>query len=274
MTALVIAACVLVLMIYAVAPGRADETVSAPFLRRNFAHRGLYAPDQSVPENSLAAFRLAVENGYGVELDVHLMKDGNLAVVHDSHLGRMCGADALIEDLTAEDLPMLKLDYSDETVPLFEDALKLFEDRPEPIIVELKTADGNYKALSERTMELLDRYNVQFCVESFDPRAVSWFRKNRPDVIRGQLSANLSGPDAKKSGNKPFLLWSVQHLFCNLLSCPDFIAYDFSVRGLPELWLCRRLYHVQEVSWTIRSEADLEKAEALGNLVIFEGFGY
>ena len=75
-----------------------------------YAHRGLHR--KGLPENSLAAFRDALDHGYGVELDVHLMKDGNLAVVHDSKLGRMCGADAVIEDLTAEDLPKLKLDYT------------------------------------------------------------------------------------------------------------------------------------------------------------------
>ena len=48
----------------------------------NYAHRGLHRP--GCPENSLAAFRNARDHGYGVELDVHLLADGHLAVVHDS----------------------------------------------------------------------------------------------------------------------------------------------------------------------------------------------
>ena len=238
-----------------------------------YAHRGLH--HDGLPENSLAAFQEALDHGYGVELDVHLMKDGKLAVVHDSHLGRMCGADVMIEDLTAEDLPKLKLDYTDETVPLFEDVLKLFEGRPEPIIVELKTADGSdYKELAKNTMELLDQYDVQFCVESFDPRVVSWMKANRPEVVRGQLSADLTSPDANPNGTKSFLRLMVQHLFSNLITCPDFIAYDFKARSLPELQICRKVYHVQEVSWTIRTPEDMEKAEKLGNIVIFESFGW
>ena len=68
-----------------------------------YAHRGLHhQPD--APENSLAAFRVAVDKGLGAELDVHLMKDGSLAVIHDSSLQRTAGADVNIEDLTREDL--------------------------------------------------------------------------------------------------------------------------------------------------------------------------
>ena len=235
-----------------------------------YAHRGLHR--KGLPENSLAAFRDALDHGYGVELDVHLMKDGNLAVVHDSKLGRMCGADAVIEDMTAEDLPKLKLDYTEETVPLFEDVLKLFDGRPEPMIVELKVADGNYSELSEKTMELLDRYNVHYVVESFDPRAVAWFRKNRPEVVRGQLSTAMTKPE--HGGSKKPDLMLVEHLFTNLIAQPDFIAYDFSERNIPELAICRKIYGVQEVSWTIRTPEDAEKAEKLGNLVIFENFGW
>ena len=56
-----------------------------------YAHRGFHEkPD--IPENSMAAFRRALQNYYGVELDVHLMADGNLAVIHDSSLKRTAGA--------------------------------------------------------------------------------------------------------------------------------------------------------------------------------------
>ena len=235
-----------------------------------YAHRGLHR--KGLPENSLAAFRDAIDHGYGVELDLHLLKDGNLAVVHDSRLGRMCGADAVIEDLTAEDLPNLKLDYTEETVPLFEDVLKLFDGRPEPMIVELKVANGNYDALSEKTMELLDRYDVHYVIESFDPRAVAWFRKHRPEVLRGQLSTAMTKPE--HGGSKKPGLMLVEHLLTNVIAQPDFIAYDFTERNIPELAICRKVFGVQEVSWTIRTPEDAEKAEKLGNLVIFENFGW
>ena len=66
----------------------------------NYAHRGLHSP--GVPENSLAAFRAAVEHGYGAEFDVHLLRDGGLAVIHDSVLKRTTGLDGKVEELTTE----------------------------------------------------------------------------------------------------------------------------------------------------------------------------
>ena len=68
----------------------------------NYAHRGLH--DTEKPENSMAAFRAALENGYGIELDIHLLKDGNLAVIHDTSLLRTAGCDINITDLSTEDL--------------------------------------------------------------------------------------------------------------------------------------------------------------------------
>ena len=68
----------------------------------HYAHRGLHG--NGIPENSMAAFRLALEKGYGIELDVHLLKDGTLAVIHDSALKRTTGAEGRIEDLTKAQL--------------------------------------------------------------------------------------------------------------------------------------------------------------------------
>ena len=66
---------------FLVAPGRATRAQKAPFLYRNYAHRGLHKIDKSIPENSLPAFEAAARIGYGVELDVHLTRDGRLVVI-------------------------------------------------------------------------------------------------------------------------------------------------------------------------------------------------
>ena len=74
------------LPLFLLAPGHATRRQKAPFLGMNFAHRGLHSRDKSVPENSITAFRLAARAGYGVELDVHLSKDGQVVVFHDDTL--------------------------------------------------------------------------------------------------------------------------------------------------------------------------------------------
>ena len=117
-----------------------------------YAHRGLHAP--GVPENSLAAFQQALDAGYGVELDIHLMKDGNLAVIHDHSLLRTTGAEMLIEELTAEELENFCLEGTGERIPLFQDVLNLIGGKV-PIIVELKSTDSNFAQLSEAACKML-----------------------------------------------------------------------------------------------------------------------
>jgi glycerophosphoryl diester phosphodiesterase len=160
-----------------------------PALRSwSYAHRGLHGEGR--PENSMAAFRAALEGGYGIELDVHLLADGNLAVIHDSSLKRTAGADVKIEELTTEQLENYRLEGTEETIPEFQDVLTLYNGKA-PLIVELKPENGNHAALTEAACRMLDSYKGVYCLESFDPRCVAWLKKNRPDIIRGQLSSNF-----------------------------------------------------------------------------------
>ena len=110
----------------------------------SYAHRGLHNQDR--PENSMAAFRAALEHGYGIELDIHLMKDGNLAVIHDSSLKRTAGADVKIEELSLEDLDLYRLEGTEERIPLFRDVLALYAGKA-PMIIELKADGNNHAAL-------------------------------------------------------------------------------------------------------------------------------
>ena len=142
---------------YLVAPGRATSAQKAPFVDRNYAHRGLHCSADSVPENSLAAFRRAIRHGYGAELDVHLLRDGTLAVFHDSDLKRMTSVTGVLEDCTAQDLAALHLAGTPETIPQLCEVLSLYEGTGLPLVVELKSYRGNHRALAERTAKELDK---------------------------------------------------------------------------------------------------------------------
>ena len=168
-----------------------------------YAHRGLHG--DGAPENSMAAFRRAVEGGYGIELDVHLLKDGSLAVLHDHSLKRTAGADVLIEDITPADLANYRLEGTDEAIPLFSQVLELVAGRI-PLIVELKSTTGNFAALTEAVTRMLDTYQGIYCIESFDPRCVHWLKCNRPELIRGQLAENFF---RSKSSIKAFIINTV-----------------------------------------------------------------
>lgn len=235
-----------------------------------YAHRGWHCRP-AIPENSMAAFRLAVENGFGAELDVHLMKDGHLAVIHDSSLRRTAGADVMVEDLTLAELRQYRLEGTDEAIPLLEDVLALFQGRT-PLVVELKSYKGNHDALAEATMAMLDKFRVAYCVESFDPRCLMWLKKHRPDVVRGQLSQQFFRHRDNDPGVGKAVQFLLSNLFFNIVTQPDFIAYRFSDRRCAAVAICRGVYHVQEVNWTITDRSQMEAAEKQGNLVIFERF--
>lgn len=234
-----------------------------------YAHRGYHDKPQ-IPENSMPAFRRALARGWGAELDVHLLRDGTLAVFHDSELRRCTGAEGVVEEHTRQSLSALRLEGTDQPIPLFDEVLALFEGKA-PLIIELKTRNGNHNALAKAVCERLDSYRGDFCIESFDPRAIRAVKKLRPGICRGVLSMNF----LKSSEVENLPLWqkaALKALLLNFLAVPDFVAYQQADRNNIFLRLCKKLWGVQEVSWTIRSPEALAACEKAGSIPIFEKF--
>ena len=247
------------LVLFAVAPGRAAEEKKAPFLGRNIAHRGLHKIDKSVPENSLAAFRDAVERGYGVELDVHLTADQRLVVFHDNSLERMCGVEGQVAEQTYEQLCRLSLAGTGERIPLLSQVLALVDGRV-PLVLEIKRSRRN-RETCEHVYAMLRGYRGPVCVESFDPLVVRWWRKNAPEVLRGQLSCR-----PEKMKNTPRLnAFLLSRLLYNFLGRPQFIAYGVEGKKPFLVRLCEKM-GAMRVAWTSRDW----KSEADHDAVIFE----
>lgn len=232
----------------------------------SYAHRGLH--NAVFPENSMGAFRQAVEAGYGFELDVHLLADGQLAVIHDSSLKRTAGADKKIEQLTAAELTDYRLQGTEETIPLFADVLKMVDGRV-PLIVEIKTDGRNTDAVTEATCRMLQDYQGLYCVESFDPRSIAYIRKHYPDFVRGQLAHN----SLREKTPVPFSLrFLLTYQLMNCFVVPDFIAYRYTDRKTLSNFLCRKLWRIQGVSWTLTDMGQYETAVKEGWIPIFENF--
>ena len=230
-----------------------------------YAHRGLH--NEMRPENSLSAFKAASDHGYGVELDLHLLKDGTLAVFHDHTLNRMTGKNGKIEHLTANDLKRYHLNGTDETIPTFREVLSLL-DHSGPLIVELKAA-GNHLALVHAAMTQLKSYTGPYCIESFDPRCLWHLRRDFPKVVRGQLSQNFFKSDEKLF---PLLKFLLTYLITNFLTRPDFVAYKFIDRHILSVTLARKLWGVQGVTWTLTDTKQHAEALQEGYLPIFENY--
>ncbi|MBO5322173.1 MAG: glycerophosphodiester phosphodiesterase [Clostridia bacterium] len=245
--------------------GRVGFTDFNTFKGFKYAHRGLYS--DTVPENSILAFKKAVENGFGAELDVHLTADGQLVVIHDYSLERTTGVEGTVEDLTLLEIKKYNLENTNERVPTLEEVLEIFEDKT-PIIIELKATNKNYIKLSSAVAFCLKNYKGNYCIESFDPRCVRWFKKNSPQTIRGQLAENFL---VSKNSKIPFVYkFAITFLLTNFLTKPDFVAYKFEEKNNLSFKICRRFHKMQGVTWTIKDRISLRLAECENLIPIFE----
>ncbi|MBQ6787091.1 MAG: glycerophosphodiester phosphodiesterase [Lachnospiraceae bacterium] len=268
----------LVLYLLAIKPRILQRPDYQPFFQYKYAHRGLhnmnpylkeednpyYCNGGCFPENSYSAIKRAADQGYGIEFDVHLTKDGIPVVFHDDTLNRVCGVDGYLKDYTFEELQQFRLMGTDERIPAFADVLKAVNGRT-PLIIEYKV-EKNTDALCSTCNEILKDYKGLYCIESFHPMAVRWYRTNRPDIVRGQLSESFmkTQPSA--------LFFLLAHLLFNFLTAPDFIAYNHKHHQSVSRTLCRKLYHCLSVAWTIRSQEALDNMKTHFDLFIFEDF--
>ena len=239
-----------------------------------FAHRGLYDNSAGIPENSKKAFQRAKDHGYGIELDVQLSKDGIPVIFHDSFLARMANdqngnpVSGKPEDYTLEELQSFHLLDTEEKIPIFQEVLDLVSGRV-PLIVELKLDPGMKAApLCEKADELLQQYSGSYIVESFSPQAVRWYKRHRPEIIRGQLSEAFT---KQKKYQRPSY-FCAEHLMFNWLTKPDFIAYDCKYRKNLSRRLTRKLYRCPNVAWTVQSPQEMDAVRPDYDLFIFEGF--
>ncbi len=248
--------------LYSVAPNAKRKT-AAYYASFHYAHRGLH--DEALPENSLAAFRAAVEAGYAIELDVWLSHDGIPMVFHDATLTRMCGIDRKLSDLTAVELETLTLlGNPAHRIPRLADVLALVNGRV-PLLIEIK-GTRHTDPICEATAALLDEYRGDYCIESFSPYVVHWFRKNRPLVVRGQLSQHYF---AEGNGRKAHL-FLMQLLCTNFLTKPDFISFNIDHRRYLPFRIATGLFGAKAFAWTVDNEEREENACGYFDSMIFE----
>lgn len=263
---LISAAVLAVLYMLAIMPRIFNRPDTTLFKKVYFAHRGLHDNESDAPENSMAAFRKAVEAGLGMELDVQVTKDGVPVIFHDFKLERICGAEGKVVDHTYQELQAYRLCHSEERIPKLSDLLAMVDGRV-PLIVEIKaeTADVSGCKVIDG---LLRAYRGAYCIESFNPMVLWWFRRNHGNVVRGQLSSNF-----RREGEYwNILYFAMTHLLFNFLTKPDFIAYNYKFSEEPGRRICRHLYRHPAAAWTVRSEKDLQTLKGKYDVFIFDSF--
>lgn len=263
---LLAAGVILGLYLWAIRPNTARKENCLAFARWDFAHRGLWNMSRGIPENSLLAFKKAVEHGFAIELDVHLTKDQEIVVFHDDTLKRMCQLDEPVESMTYDELSRYRLLNTDCRIPLLRDVLKLVNGRV-PLLIELKLPTRS-TALCPILDRMMDSYPGQYLIESFNSLGLLWYRKNRPEILRGQLASRY----APSRGLDSLLKKLSTGLIVNAASRPDFVAYNYKhTRGLG-FRLNHGLFKVPVFAWTVRSRLAYERCRKKFSSVIFENF--
>uniref|UniRef100_UPI004056F08F glycerophosphodiester phosphodiesterase family protein n=1 Tax=Acetatifactor sp. TaxID=1872090 RepID=UPI004056F08F len=250
----------------AIMPQMMHKSDKTGFMNRLYAHRGLHDNKTDAPENSMRAFQKAVEAGFGIEMDIQLTKDKIPVVFHDFTLKRICGGEGKVSDYTYAELQQFHLCESDQRIPKFEDVLKLVDGKV-PLIVEFKI-EWNDLSLCPIADKLLRQYKGLYCMESFNPLCVWWYRKNHKEIMRGQLS------EAYLKGNTYTgpLYFALQNLLFNFLTKPDFVAYNHKHADNLSRRLCRGLFGNLAVAWTIKNETEMAEAKNHFDLFIFDSF--
>lgn len=182
------------------------------------AHRGLW--NDEVPENSIGAFKRCIEKKIPIEFDVHLLKDNTLVVFHDNNLKRMCNIDINLKDVTYDEIKDYKLFNTNYTIPTLEEVLKLVDGKV-LLDIEIKT-DVDGFMICEELVKVLDKYKGKYIIKSFNPFYVWWFKKNKPDIVRGLLVSKLK----KKKMNR-FYKYILYNMWFNFIAKPDFIAFNY-----------------------------------------------
>ncbi len=247
-----------------ISPRSASRRAGMEKLQVNYAHRGLWGGE--VPENSLEAFVRAADAGYGIELDVQLSSDGEVVVFHDYTLTRMCGEDIKLCELTGAQLSWRRLGGTTQTIPTLREVLTVVKGRV-PLLIELKGESGNTELCSAVEREL-GYYDGKYCIESFNPFLLGYFKKNAPRVARGVLYTDFRVNGTKSKFNN-FLLVS---MITNVISRPDFLAADEKFLSALPVKIMTKIFKLPLFVWTARSPESESAARARGAHCIFEGF--
>ena len=230
------------------------------FLKNNLiAHRGLHNKD--IPENSMLSFTKAIDNNYIIELDVHLLKDGNVVVFHDDNLKRMTGIDKKIKNTTYEEIKDLLLINSNEHIPLLIEILNLVRGRV-PLLIELKY-DTKIGLLEDKVIDILKNYQGLYAIQSFNPLSLIYIKKKCPEIPRGILVSKFK---KEKLGILKKII--LRNMLLNFIIKPDFISVNYNYLSNKKVQKYKNSKLI--LTWTIRNKEEIDKYASLCDNFIVE----
>ena len=220
------------------------------------AHRGIFN-NKDIPENSILAFKKAIDKNYSIELDVRLTKDNKLIVFHDDNLKRMTNCSKDVCELTYNEIKKLKLLNTDKTIPTLKEVLKLVNGKV-LIDIEIK-ADKNINKICNLLLNELKNYNYHFIIKSFNLKAIRWFYKHNPNITRGLLIS------------KSYYNTILGKIILNICK-PNFLAIS---KKYIDKYKLKKFYKKYDILiWTIKNKEERNKYKDITNNYICNNLPY
>ena len=230
------------------------------FKNRFIAHRGLHK-NKIIPENSMLAFKAAIEKNYAIEFDINITKDNQIVVFHDDDLNRLCNKKENIEDVSYDFLKDLNLYESNEKIPLLKELLDQVAGKIQ-LIIEIKK-HKNIGLLENILLEMLKEYKGEYFICSFEKDILLWLEKNKPKEIRGLIFESL--PIKFKKYEK------IAFLYKYFKSKADFISLEDKLIDSSIYDFCKKK-ELDILVWTIKDKKSFQNIDKKVSAVIFENF--
>ena len=226
-----------------------------------YAHRGLHGEGRV--ENSPSAFAAAIERGLGIECDVQRSRDGEAMVFHDWDLDRLSSEHGPVKVRDAAELGQIALGATGDTIPTLADLLSQIGGKV-PLLIEIKSKrEVRFAPLCFAVRRALEGYRGPVAVMSFDPRAMRWFARHAPHIVRGLVVTEEGRRTLSGRLRRHLSLWQAR---------AEFLAYD--IRDLPSRFaLAQRARGLPLLTWSVRSPDLAERARGCGAAPIAEGAG-
>ena len=209
------------------------------------SHRGIH-DNEIIYENSIEAIRKAVRKKYIIEIDIHLTKDNQIVVFHDYNTKRITNKNMIIEEHTYKELNKQNILH----IPLLEEVLKIVNKKV-PLLIEIKQARKVGK-LEKELMNILNKYDGEYAIQSFNVKTIYWFKKNYPSILRGQLSSKYD-----KVIMPPLKKFFLKKMLFNIITKPNFISYKYNQLSIKKIKKLKKKYIV--LGWTIRNQKEYDK---------------
>lgn len=233
-------------------------TMDVSFLTATpIAHRGLHDCNRNVWENTLSAFRKAIEAGYAIECDLQYASDGVPVVFHDDGLERLCKLKGDVRERTAAELGLLSVGGTSDRVPTLKQLLDLTAGKV-PLVLELKGRKDDDEGFAASVLEVLEGYKGPVALMSFDV----WLLKDLKE-LGAPYPVGLTA-----EGTKPeefFAHDEAMHLGL------DFISYCYE--HLPNSFVtAQRQRGIPVITWTVRNDQGASHSYAHADQITFEAF--